>query len=347
MGRKKRHHYLNQSYLRGFTTDAEHKELWLYDRQTGKVRCSSPRDAFNICDLYTFKKGDKDDSESLENLLADVESAISPALSKLVSRVVLSKEELSHIYSLIALCMVRVPSSLEAGENIARATVLATMKILEDRGEIPPCPGDGAWAGRKMTELVQEGKINVDILPNMPLSLMGSFGDLAEKIAKLNFCILRATENLSFVTADVPVVMYEPVLYRAFPFRGLANEYVELTFPISNRLCFLATWVKLPSGFVSVRNEVVRQVILRHCFFANRFVAYHAKSGFVENAIKQCAGLGVETTVRNESSTTERGIYTIATRSFRSDASNEFYTTKFAPILRSRLPQGNLHTSDE
>ena len=191
-----------------------------------------------------------------------------------------------------------------------------------------------------MTELVDEGKVRIDILSNLPLSLIGVFRDLAKEIALLNCCFLRASENLNFVTTDVPVVMYEPFLYRKFPFRGLKNRFVELTFPISKRVCFLATWNPLLSEFVSVKNDVVRQIILRHFFFAKRFVAYPTKSGFVQTVMRRSMGLGIHSPVRNEPSKAGRGIYTIITREFRSDASRDYYFNQLAPIFALPAPSG-------
>ncbi|MBI4242451.1 MAG: DUF4238 domain-containing protein [Candidatus Rokubacteria bacterium] len=105
--------------------------LWVYDKEGGDIRGSSPRDAAVEKHGYSIPKGDGTrDSTTVENELAAIEAQVAPMWAKLRRLEVLTNAERSMISLFLALLMTRVPAYRR---NIESSTAAILKRLQQER----------------------------------------------------------------------------------------------------------------------------------------------------------------------------------------------------------------------
>jgi hypothetical protein len=118
----KRHHYLPESYLEGFT---DGKGFWVFDREENEYRYQLPKDTGVERHYYTFdgKDGNKH-PEGIESLFNDVESEAKPILTKLDERKQITQKDKVILAYFVSFLMMRVPASRKIfNENVKKQSV--------------------------------------------------------------------------------------------------------------------------------------------------------------------------------------------------------------------------------
>src|SRR5258706_16309220 len=86
----KRHHFLPEFYLKGFTRDGY---LWLYDRERDAFRQQTPSNTGVIGHFYTFTNTAGECDSTLEGVLSTVEGLAKPIIEKLRTRKALTAQD--------------------------------------------------------------------------------------------------------------------------------------------------------------------------------------------------------------------------------------------------------------
>src|SRR5687768_11444215 len=85
MGRARKHHFVPQFYLAGFTPSGTRDDsLFVLDRQTGRQWQSSLTDAGCERDFYMLELDGKNDPQAIESFFARVEDHGAQALRRVV-----------------------------------------------------------------------------------------------------------------------------------------------------------------------------------------------------------------------------------------------------------------------
>jgi hypothetical protein len=102
----KRHHFLPEFYLTGFTRD---NYLWLYDRKKDEYRRQHPHNTAVIGHYYTVEnpRGEKD--YSIEGFLSQIEGKAKSAIVKLDTGLGIAREERLDLAFFITLQLTRTP----------------------------------------------------------------------------------------------------------------------------------------------------------------------------------------------------------------------------------------------
>ena len=228
MTKPRKHHYLPQFYLRGFSTDCE--SIFQIEKETGKYYECSIKDTAAIRDFHEIDGEGVDDPNALEKALAGVESQQAEALSALLTDGVSNLDALGDIVGLLSMLRMRVPAVKKYLEQSLVSKVRAAAKAMERNGQLPkPPPGVDA------SLLIDD--LQISVMNWKCLELMFSMSDNPEALnalGRMRATIYSAPENQHFFTSDQPVSLFHPTIRPIHPIGvGPAVPNVEITLPLS------------------------------------------------------------------------------------------------------------------
>src|SRR5689334_19887336 len=109
--KKKKHHYIPQYYLRGFTASPTSEEICVYERGkapfcTGVIGVAFQNHFYSVVDDEGVR-----DSDTLENYLADaIEKPANPVIAKLRAGQMITASEKQVLARYISILLTRVPA---------------------------------------------------------------------------------------------------------------------------------------------------------------------------------------------------------------------------------------------
>lgn len=218
MSDPKRHHYLPQSYLRKFGRD---NGVWVYDRKIKKVRWQKIKDTALESYFYSIELNDgSKDNKTIETELSKIEGAVAKITDKLRDFHNLEFEEHVQVCLFAAYMMNRTPDfhdGIQRTEGkllkiftrqLFRSEAEANRLLKEYKSE---CPDAEDLDAKLMYEFVQREDFGIKIHRNRSLEMMVSLASsFAKTLAELNFAVLHAPKNCSFITTDRPFVIVPP-----------------------------------------------------------------------------------------------------------------------------------------
>lgn len=263
----RRHHYVPRCYLNSFALEIKGKkkrELLAFDALEQKPFRTSPDDValqrdFNTIDLEGHAP------DAFEKALAEVESAIGPALGRIVEQQSLANEDdRASLLNLICLLYVRNPKLREVmrsmKDQLAKvlfATALSNPKLwaaqaksAKEAGFINP-KADASYNEIKQSYKPDDYKLSVSNEEHI-LSEMNLFDHVLPQLFERKWLLLKVPENAEFVTCDHPVglVWSGP----RHPPRGLKVKGTEVIFPISPKLAVVGAF-EIENGEATIREE--------------------------------------------------------------------------------------------
>lgn len=222
----KRHHYLPEMYLAGFTDDGTaNGRFHVYHRRTNTVLPQTPINTGVISQWYTVTADDGSKDSSVEKWLSGMETRAVSGLSKLRrGGEFLSPDERLGVAQFLAFLWIRGPDlhfmledvnqlMLEHAERFASkfmpSNAVDERKLGEDR------PGVTLEDLRKLTK---DGRVSLSREAVIPVMLFLAEG-ITRFVMMANWVVYRAPERTSFVTTDCPVVALPEVLPSPGPYR--------------------------------------------------------------------------------------------------------------------------------
>lgn len=243
----KRHHFLPEFYLNGFTRDGL---LWLYDRERKQYRCQTPHNTAIIRYYYAFEneKGEKD--YSVEQFLSVIEGKAKAAISKLEARDVITPEERLHLAQFIAFLMVRSPKFHrvvnEMADAAAKQIVKHAIPTVEAAGELvrqhSQKTENEEITPESMFEFIHDEKFKMVMNRDFVISAML---DQAEKvtleIAMMDWLVVHTDRRSAFITTDEPIGFIVPDEFRRSgePVLGLGSHKITKIVPLSRSVALL------------------------------------------------------------------------------------------------------------
>jgi hypothetical protein len=292
----KRHHYVSQFYLNYFC--ASGFGLWVYEKALAQPRFQRPQNTAVEKDLYSFTiDGRKDDF--VERRLSELESAAKPILDRWQQYGALpNPEEMQIVAMFLALMYVRVPRMIETireGEEIrARETFKLFAEVRsEEVEELLQAAPPTLWGKSKPTakEFVRYLDENYRIVVNREASVAESLRlapATLNKLLEMDWCLCDAPKGKFFLTSDTPLCVFARASETKALFvvrLGLPN--VEVTFPISPRLCLLLNRGHSGGPRRTVTAAVVRQLNARMITTAERFIYSPEQSSWVGELVSR------------------------------------------------------------
>ncbi|MCX6148670.1 MAG: DUF4238 domain-containing protein [Candidatus Kapabacteria bacterium] len=249
---KKRHHFIPQFYLGGFTDQNNPNHIYRYTKNRSKLISLSIKDACVQSHYYAFTMIDgKKDSEKVENYFQIIEFETSKILKKIAIRIELNFEERTILSHFIAFQLTRVPAFrnwiLENKANhIKQVIQLAasnkesfdtTLNNVFEKKE-------KEINSEKLREFCLNGNYDIEYSEETSLQFMVTLAmDVAKIIYKMNWGFINSPNGSYFLTSDNPVFLADPSrnLNSLFCI-GLIDRNVELTLPLTKEICFIGTW---------------------------------------------------------------------------------------------------------
>lgn len=242
--KKKRNHWVPQSYLRHFAADTDRRKIWMLKRDSNDEPELKPIKKV-ATEFYLYApRGPNGRDYSFEDKLASLEQMFGePFWDSLATGYVnlCDKAVRKGLSLLVAVMHLRNPQQLQQ-------TRVLYEQMVEFYSQLPELPDAVAIAG-KTYELDKDSwpsyrDASEDDIKRMWLDDVGSATWLAKMLMEMRWAILISEEPV-FITTDNPVITVHPSL----EFKGIKNPETSLIFPISpTRLLHIDNRMTEPDG---------------------------------------------------------------------------------------------------
>ncbi len=298
MSEPRKHHYVSQFYLRGFS--AEGQRIFQLEKKTGRVYECSIRDVAAIRDYHELDHRDFEDPNALEKQLAEAEGHFSSILAEVLAAGISTRKHHARLIELLNLMRVRVPAQKAYVEKALEESVRSVGRLMERHGKLPPPSRPGGSIMDEVTISIR----NFKCLQFM--FMLAADPDVLGLLASMKPSLLDAPEGSSFLTCDQPVALYHPTTSEKDAYGvGLIDPLTEISFPLSTRVLLKLTW---PSGEPERRpaaaaeaDELNRRTIIMADTYVFAHAPIEAATGGIARYGKYSAGMQHETVDRGDS----------------------------------------------
>lgn len=277
MSSPKRHHYLPEFYLKGFTRD---DLLWVFDRNTAEYRRQPPRNTAVIGHYYTTSTESGEKDYSIEKHLSQIEGEAKPTIEKLDAGEKISAEERVGLAYFLALLLSRTPKHAREIEEIGDAvhkslakdmipTVEAAAELLRRSGK------DQSVTPESVFRFVHEEQFQMKAPRDFTLNAMlDQSARFYRHIAMMDWVVVHTDGHSSFVTTDSPLgyILDDDQLRSREPVLGFASEKISKLVPLTCRTALLIAGYGARIGHFSVDRNQVREINLAVTVECDRFV---------------------------------------------------------------------------
>ena len=148
----------------------------------------------------------------------------------------------------------------------ARPAAIAKLKesYKMDTGEEIPDDFDESW--------FDHSRYKINASKSFILKMMVSLTEIAKIIFKMQWTFLHTTEKTGFITSDSPFNMRNPKSNSPWYGHGLTYQDIEVTIPLSKKICLLATWNKGLWPHIDVPQQVVEELNHDRIIASDKFI---------------------------------------------------------------------------
>jgi hypothetical protein len=277
MSTPKRHHFLPEFYLNGFTRDGM---LWIFDRALNEYRHQQPKDTAVRRYFYSIKKPNGERDVEVEKLLSYVEGKAKPIIDKLDRGEDITPEDRVYLSLFLAVLHSRVPKFEREMNEIVDQAGKAILKYVFPNQEI--AAGHIRRSAGKLTSTPAE---LVDFIQNERFTITGPRNNAivmmlkqAPELAKLfnimDWTVVHAERRASFITTDAPFAFLasEELLRSGKPVLAVGSFEIVKAVPLTSRTCLLLGGRGLGFGHTEFNRERVHDINLLLAKECERFV---------------------------------------------------------------------------
>jgi len=281
------HHFVPQTYLRGFATLDDEDRVYFYDRRVGAAHKRMIEDVCGENNLYRLMMDDGEPKDDLEDTFAKVaEPIFAEIVRKLLNRQALTPQERSEFSAFIALQIVRTPRTHKLYDALATHVMESESnkmwaKLLDDEERKRVFDEMTLKTGHNFSGLTKEhiqGIIDGTkfttkwTIPkeNWIKHTMEMMEEVFRAFEKMHWRVYYAPRGTAFITSDNPVNALSDLDGIGGMAGGgfLVPNSVRL-FPLSKSAC-LAIYDQEPPGFSFVdanrrRVKQVNEITLKTC----------------------------------------------------------------------------------
>ncbi len=295
MSNPKRQHFLPQFYLEGFASQpvSSPPKFWFYDFLQGAWDVRTPTNTAVRKHYYTVENQEKEKDYQVEKYFADIEGKVKDLMVRKLNKGLKLKgsEHIATLAVFVYLMRSRVPYFRDKMEAFNVEIIEQMMSMM--RQQAKKNPNYLKWleedmekkTGEKMgldtmdpDDFMNTDKFKIKMHQNFLVGLCLSHIDKAASIiSRMNWSIMRTTEDAPFITCDNPYFEINPKSTSSWDRAGLLNKDIEISLPLSSTLCFFASWTKAPSWFSLASPRHVHQFNLRSMMGAREFIVASTK----------------------------------------------------------------------
>lgn len=267
--RPRKHHFLPQFYLRGFSAnDGAISQLFRHDLKVVKTNVG---DAAVRRDFHRFEvtKPGFDEFE-MEKMLAQVEGIQANAVRAVLADPASLTQHRVELLGFAQFMFFRVPKLREAIANSTKAALVAKIKVMEKGGGFDDMPAElkTHLAGRSFLEAFSPEIKNWFVM--LELLRLANGRELYALLYAMNVSLLVADGFTPFVVGDAAAVLFDRNYNRlSGNVGGFASPSAELTIPLSARVMLRISRLT-PPGVFRVPDHDVRHYNQRAIAWSER-----------------------------------------------------------------------------
>jgi uncharacterized protein DUF4238 len=281
MAKPKRHHYLPEAYLTGFTRGGTAESPFcVFDRDRQEFRPQTPKNTAVQGYYYTVETIDGEQSSRAEEVLSQVEGIVMPILRRIDAREPMTHADKLELSMFVALLHTRVPQFEHTIREMTNGMYKAVNERLlgsvdqaeywirrheEKTGESVPL------AAQELHDFVAAGEY--DVIPHQNTivrHMLDSACKFSLLLAEMTWLVAFAPEDSSFITSDAPFVMWPPEGWTG-PY-GFGTPGVVTMVPLSQRACLCISGRGTLIGYNNIPKFQVRQINIAVAQRCERFL---------------------------------------------------------------------------
>lgn len=278
----RRHHYIPQYYLKGFSVP-ENEKIWVYDKENKQKKPfnTNVKNAAVEKDFYKLNmyEGD-DDTKSLEQYFAnEIEGPTNPILNKIREGKKIDRLEKYMLAYYMYSTILRIPAAKEDAKKILPEV---EKPILEEAYQIiDNYIKERPDQSKSNLQKAARGFIRAQIDNPSPIFMAPpKFPKILPVIMKMNWYFLCTTSD-HFLTSDNPVFTHRAS-------NGLLQG--EFTFPVSKNIALWATTHKKyfhDRSYQTITPRMLKEINRRTVQNATRFVFSSKKESWINQIVKK------------------------------------------------------------
>lgn len=287
----RKHHYLPQFYLKGFTKEENKGKLFVFDKNICNQWLSLPKNIAYENDLYKMEK-DEDisaDEDSLEQSFAEFESMVAPIIKEMEERKIIPKgEDFILLINFIALIHCRLPSVNEQSirpllDNAKKQLeMVASNKDLYEsiiKSEGIECK----YNYDEMKEFLTSDRYAVEAEQNSKMKMLIDQIDKAiPLLLGRKWSLLLCDDDLGgFICSDNPVVQISLFELPSCISRELEIRCTEITIPLSKNMAMIGK-IDFEEEYGFIKPRLLAEINKRTLNNSVRFL-YSSSKDFIFN----------------------------------------------------------------
>lgn len=283
MGKPKRHHYLPQFYLEGFTRG---ELLWVADVRSGEFRRQPPNGTGVEKYFYSVETEEDERDASVEELLAELESTAAPAIRAAREGAILSDDQMADIKAFIAFLGPRTRAARDRARHVIDRGRRQLMrdhlgseegwaKLQREEPELV----EGIGGREDFLNLLDSDGYAIEADQNFLIRIMFEQGlDLARDLARFPMGFLTPPDKKSFVTCDAPVLFAYPAGFRPDFDRTELPREAQVIAPLAQDLCAVLEMSDIDRRHFPQDADVVTDFNLKIAAHGHRYVLGPSKA---------------------------------------------------------------------
>lgn len=228
MSNPRKHHYLPQFYLRGFSVDQ--RTLLQIEKQSLKHYPGQIKDVAAIRDFHEIDGDDVSDPQAIEKHLAQLESLMAQDLCVVLKDGLVDPVRRSGLIEFLSLMRMRVPAVKAHIQRSLSSVLRAQVMALQKLGKLPPPPPG-------FEEALKVENLDLSVMNWKCLEKMFKFAGNRDALINLNgmrATLFRAPTGSTFITSDQPVAVYHPdSVPDVYILAGPETPGAEVSLPLS------------------------------------------------------------------------------------------------------------------
>lgn len=229
MSEPRKHHFLPQFYLRGFSVDR--RGIYQIEKETAKYYGCQIKDTAAIKDFHELDYEGVEDQNALEKALAQIEGEFAQQLAAFLADGPANEQARDYTIQLLSQLRLRVPAVKRHIEASYPSSIRKVAELMERDGKFPaPPPG--------LEEKLAVKNLKIQVLNWKCMEVMFNLAASEEHLQPLRqmrATVFHAPFEASFATSDQPVSLYHATAARSSYGAGPDTPGIEISLPLSSR----------------------------------------------------------------------------------------------------------------
>jgi len=269
-------HYVPAFYLQGFAEPPDFRQIWVYKKGSEKPFKTN---IVNIANENDFYPGE------LETYLANkIEQPANGVIRRIKNRRALNREEKLTLSNYMTVLWKRVPQHKQWIKRKSPQAIDSVLNQLENQliSLQNTDPTKKEIVNKRMLEirrlpekkgqLIDEEFVRENWAHTIPVDQTTS---VPEALSQMTWLFWIAENKEFFITSDNPIFYFSKI--------GIAQEYSEVSFPVTNTITLWATWRSdFPDQkYVTADSQVIKEINRRTASISSEYLYSSIDEGWI------------------------------------------------------------------